>query len=498
MRINQEAIVKGGGHISMTPDSVDDLWLLYNLICVDDLVRCSTFRKLQFGLKSDTERVRLTLQVRVLHLVFDPDHGEIRVTGVNTTESEYVKLGAHHALEVVLHQPVSLEKAAWAPADVAAVRDAAGRGGGGGGGEGAAAGPSAPELIAVMMEEGVAEVCSLSRGLTLVKSRVDVPVPRKRAGAAAGAAGAASGGKREAAQARFFEALLAAVARAADWEAAPPRALLLASPGFVRDAFRAHLTSACGERGELRALGRVRIVCAAAPAGAKWALGAALADPVVAAVLAGSACVGEVALLERFHATLAKTPALAQYGWRHVAAAVEAAAVEHLLVCDRLVREAARAGAGGRGAVAALVAAASQQGASVTTVSSMHVSGEALWGLGGVAALLRYELADIDDTAAGMPPGPVEAGAAASAAAAAAAETQPQAGKRLQQQGAAGGGGGGGSGGGGSGGRGEVAGGDRFGVAFDIESDKSDDSDVELEEAARAAGAVGSPIVSEK
>jgi len=476
MRLNSESIIKGVGYVSMTPDTIDDLWLLYNLICVGDLVRCSTLRKLQFGYKGETERMRLTLQVRVLHLVFDPDHGEIRVTGVNITESEFVKQGAHHALEVVLHQPVSLEKDAWAAVDVASVRSAAGRGfsgggGGGGGSSGEGGGGGAPDLIAVMLEEGRAEVCSLSRGLTLVKSRVDAPIPPKRAGggSSSSSSGGGGGAKREAALARFFDALLSAVLRAADWEGAPPRALLLASPGFSRDAFRAHLAAACAAHVDCKALGRVRVVCAPAPAGAKWALGAALADPVVAALLEGSAAVGEVALLERFHATLAKTPPLAQYGWRHVSAAVEVGAVECLLVCDRLVREAARGG--GRGAVAALVAAAAQAGAAGTTVSSMHVSGEALWGLGGLAAILRYEVPDIDEAAEGMPKGPVEAAAAASAAGAGGARAaDAAAGKRLQQQTAppppvAP----------------EVAAGDRFGVAFDIDSDKSEDSDVEVE-----------------
>jgi protein pelota len=49
---------------------------------------------------------------------------EIRLSGKNLTENEYVKLGAHHTLQLEPHRAFQLSKTVWDGLDLARIREA--------------------------------------------------------------------------------------------------------------------------------------------------------------------------------------------------------------------------------------------------------------------------------------------------------------------------------------------------------------------------------------
>ena len=223
MRIIKESIVRGKGFFSVVCDTVDDLWVIYNLVTVGDVVASSTHRKVAVGQGNEIARVRLNLDIKVEELLFDPEQGEIRVSGTVTSPvQEYAKMGAHHTLELCLHQTMKISKDEWDNLALESLRSAA---------SGSSRGV---ELVAVMLEPGSAQVCLVSRGLTVVKSKVHTALPRKRSGEA----------QHAEASEKFLDAILAALIRALDWEAliegvgdasAPPP-ILVASPGSLKDS----------------------------------------------------------------------------------------------------------------------------------------------------------------------------------------------------------------------------------------------------------------------
>jgi protein pelota len=97
----------------------------------------------------------------------------------------------------------------------------------------------------------------------------------------------------------------------------------------------------------------------------------------------------EVAVLSTFLSLMASQPDRVTYGYGHVMAALEQGAMDKLLLSDNLFR--ARSVAKRRQYVG-LVEAARAAGAAVHVFSSLHVSGEQLARLGGVAAVLRFPL----------------------------------------------------------------------------------------------------------
>ena len=125
--------------------------------------------------------------------------------------------------------------------------------------------------------------------------------------------------------------------------------------------------------------------------------------------------------LDAFYKMLKNEPNKAFYGPKHVALAVESEAVETLLICDKLFR--ARGVAERRKYVEMVdkvrgffcpiflaqllpifccpqffLPKVREVGGEVRVFSSLHVSGEQLEQLSGLCAILRFPMAELEDT----------------------------------------------------------------------------------------------------
>lgn len=227
-------------------------------------------------------------------------------------------------------------------------------------------------------------MCLVGSCATIVKARVEASLPRKRGAAAAG---------YDKALERFFARVYEAASRAVDW--ATVRCLVIAGPGFAKDAFRAYLDEEARRRSDKGWLdNRARIVLAHAPSAYKHALKDALESPGVAALVADTKACREAAALAELHRVMASDPSRAMYGPGHVLAAAEMGAVQTLLLSDALfrVRDVAK-----RRRYAGLVEAVRSTGGEALVFSSLHESGEQLNLLSGVAAVLRFPLPELED-----------------------------------------------------------------------------------------------------
>jgi protein pelota len=81
---------------------------------------------------------------------------------------------------------------------------------------------------------GTAAFCLLSQHMTVVRQRIDVPIPRKRTGSASA---------HERGLAKFYEVLYQSFLRHIPFASSGMRAIVLASPGWVRDAVFEHIMS---------------------------------------------------------------------------------------------------------------------------------------------------------------------------------------------------------------------------------------------------------------
>ncbi|KAK9817970.1 hypothetical protein WJX72_005116 [[Myrmecia] bisecta] len=361
------------GEVKLIPEEGEDLWHVYNLVRAGDHVTATTFRKIQkdSGAGSESERVKIKLTIEVEVVDFDPEGQQIRLRGKNLTETEHVKLGSYHTLEVELQRAFTLHKQCWDTLDLERVKQATN--------------PAASaDLAAVLITEGLATVCLVGSSCTIQRAKIEANMPRKRGAAAAG---------YDKAIESFFSKVFAAIVRHVDWEIV--QCLVIAGPGFTKDQFKQYLDAQAVKQ-DIRPLilNKQKVVLAPASTAYKHSLKEVLANPGIAAQIKDTKAAREVQVLQDFYAMLANDSARAFYGPGHVQAAHELGAIQTLLISDSLFRI---NDVGKRRKYVALVDEVQEGGGEALVFSGMHVSGEQLNQLTGIAAILRFPLPDLED-----------------------------------------------------------------------------------------------------
>nr|CAG4640906.1 EOG090X07BV [Eulimnadia texana] len=362
------------GTVALIPEDAEDMWHIYNLISEGDVVRASTIRKVQTESStgsSSSSRVRTTVTIQVEAIDFDTQGCVLRLKGRNIEENPYIKMGAYHTIDIENNRKFTLSKNCW---DVVTLERI----------DMACDPTKSADLAAIVMQEGIAHVCLVTKSMTLVRAKIDVAIPRKRKGNVS---------QHEKGMQRFFENVLQALLRHVNFDVV--RCLLLASPGFVKDQFYEYVMQ-WALKSDNRVLldSKSKFVLVHASSGFKHSLKEVLADPSVSSRLADTKATAEVRALENFYAVLQTEPSRAFYGLKHVEAANQAQAIEILLISDNLFRSSSIEE---RRQYVALVETVREYGGTAHIFSSLHVSGEQLAQLTGVAAILRFPMPELED-----------------------------------------------------------------------------------------------------
>ncbi|CAK1545248.1 unnamed protein product [Leptosia nina] len=365
----------GSGSIGLIPEESEDMWHAYNLIAEGDSVTASTVRKVQNESStgsSTSSRVRTTLTISVENIDFDTQACVLRLKGRNIVENQYVKMGAYHTLDLELNRKFTLRKVLWDSVALERVDMACDP-------------ASSADVAAVVMQEGLAHVCLITPSMTLVRSKIDITIPRKRKGFVQ---------QHEKGLMKFYEAVMQGILRHIDFSVV--KCIIVASPGFVKDQFFDYMMQqAIKTDNKLLMENKSKFLLVKASSGFKHSLKEVLQEPSVIAKISDTKAASEVKLLESFYTMLQLEPAKAFYGKKDVLRANEALAIETLMISDKLFRcqDILK-----RKEYVGLVDSARENGADVRIFSSMHVSGEQLDQLTGVAAILRFPMPELEDS----------------------------------------------------------------------------------------------------
>ncbi|XP_055681138.1 protein pelota [Lutzomyia longipalpis] len=375
MKLVSRIVDKGGsGSIVLIPEDPEDMWHAYNLISEGDNVKCTTIRKVQNETatgSSSSNRVRTTLTIAVENIDFDTQACVLRLKGRNVEENPYVKMGAYHTLDLALNRKFTLTKQEWDTISLERIDMACDV-------------TQSADVAAVIMQDGLAHVCLITSSMTLVRSKIEVSIPRKRKGNVQ---------QHEKGLAKFYDAVMQSILRHVNFDVV--KCVLLASPGFVKDQFFEYMIQQAVKTDNKALLdNRGKFVLVHASSGFKHSLKEVLQDPAVAAKMSDTKAAGEVKILEQFYTTLQCEPAKAFYGKKHVTRAIEAECVQTLLISDNLFR---CQDFNQRKEYVRLVDAVRESGGEVKIFSSMHISGEQLAQLTGIAAILRFAMPELED-----------------------------------------------------------------------------------------------------
>lgn len=372
--IRREIDKYGTGYIRLVAEQAEDMWHAFNLVAVGDSLRSSTIRKVQTESatgSTSSNKIRTILTITVEAIDFDTQACVLRVKGRNIEENQYVKMGAYHTLDLELNRTFTLAKQEWDSVALERI-------------ELACDVTQHADVAAVVMQEGLAHVCLVTPSMTLVRSKIETSIPRKRKGLCS---------QHDKGLTRFYDQIIQAILRHINFDVV--KCVLIASPGFVKDQFNEYMFQQATKNDyKLLIDNKSKFLLIHSSSGFKHALTEVLQDPSVNVKLSDTKALGEVKALEDFYQMLQNDPNRAFYGIRHVEKANEMQAIETLLITDELFRANDVAI---RQRYVRLVDGVKEIGGEVKIFSSLHVSGEQLGQLSGVAAVLRFPIADPED-----------------------------------------------------------------------------------------------------
>ncbi|KAK0385934.1 hypothetical protein NLU13_3754 [Sarocladium strictum] len=367
---------------SLVAEDPEDMWHAYNLISVGDFVYAHAVRKVAApttdgALKGSgtTERVHTNLSIHVKSTFFDPAISSLRVSGTVASENDVVAQGLHHTLDLEVNRPFALRKpegwdsVALATLDQALSDDKNGA------------------VAAVVMQEGLANICLITQFRTVLKVRVEHVIPKKRDGSA----------DQKKGMTKFFDKVLTSLTRAIDFK--KPRPLLLASPGFVATDFKKYIETKGREQVDkvLMEVAKVATVVHS-NSGHLHSLNEILKSPEVLAQMKDMKFAKEAQYMDNFFDLLKKDDGTAWYGTAAVQKAVAEGAVGPgggvLLLNNSLFRSEDLAV---RKKYVSLVDKVHRDGGEARILSSDHESGQRLHMMGDIAAILSYPMHDLDD-----------------------------------------------------------------------------------------------------
>lgn len=321
--------------------------------------------------------MHLELAIKVKTTSFDPITCILRVSGSIVSENEAASLGAQHSLEIEPNRSFSIikpEPDGWDSVASEMLRQAL-------------SDDKNNALAAVVMQEGLANICLITQFRTVHKTRVESVVPRKRDAAS----------HQDAGMKRFFEKTLASLLRAADFTQSRP--LLLASPGFVAADFKKYMADHGRDKSDkvLTAVSKMATIVHAA-SGHVHSLNEVLKSPEVLSQMKDVRYAKEAQLMDSFFEKLKFDDGRAWYGTKAVERAGQEGAIGPgggvLLINNSLFRSQDLAI---RKRYVALVDKVKADGGDVRVLSSDHGSGQRLHMLGDIAAILTYPILDLDD-----------------------------------------------------------------------------------------------------
>jgi protein pelota len=336
------------------------------------------------------------LTISVKSLDFDAQVGQLHVSGQIAKENRFTKIGQHHTLDLELNRNFTLEK-------LVGLRD---------GGEGWDSVARAQldealdqtrgiEAVAVVLQEGIANICFITQFQTILRQRVEKRVPRK-------GTDMRRAKEHNSGLSKFFKLVLETLMRQVEGlvegkDDNTTFPILIASPGFVADSFLRFINETAfvsTDKLLIRLVKQKVFLKIHSSSGHLHALNEVLKSPEVVVQMKDTKYARETALMDKFFTLLRKDDGRACYGPDEVESAVTQGAVGRgggvLLISHSLFRN--QEVSIRRRWVRLVDTVKDEMGGEVRILSSDHESGKRLEALSGIAAILIFPIQEADDS----------------------------------------------------------------------------------------------------
>lgn len=364
------------GDITLIPEDAEDLWHCYNLIQLGDEIEAKSMRKISKvskdgTSKGDSFRKLIKLRLKVDKIDFDPQGESLRIKGVVTQDTEDVSAGTFHTFDLELNRNFKLFKEEW---DMIALEIV----------DNAIDPENKAEVGAVVMEEGLANICLLTENMTVLRQRIQHSIPKKKRGDNSG---------YEKGLRRFYELVFNTMIR--NLTIQKLKVILIASPGFIANGYYNYIFERATSEGNKELLkAKPKFLVTHSSSGHIHSLEEVLKNKDVLQQLTDTKYAREVAALDKFFKSLNADDGRAWYGPKHTELAIERGAVATLLISDTLFRS---HDIQTRKKYIGMVESVRSSAGEAFIFSSMHESGQELDQITGIACILLYPMPELDD-----------------------------------------------------------------------------------------------------
>ncbi|QPG73863.1 hypothetical protein FOA43_001178 [Brettanomyces nanus] len=363
------------GRVSVIAEDKDDLWTLYNLIAKGDDITMKTYRNVKRGSganESNSTRKLLTLTLRIEAVDFTPSEEVMRVKGRSIEQNEDVPQGSYHTDELGLGKKIILYKDEWDEVALDTISKACSI-------------ESKAEVGAVVLEEGVAHICLLTDSMTVIRSKIQKSIPKKRRG---------DSSQHDKAIDKFLQSTAESTIRNLNIEKF--KAIVLVSPGTVaRQLYDRIFEIATKEHNKSLIKCKNKFVVSHSSTGYLQGLEEALKSPELVKRLSDTKFQRNVLIFDEFTKYLNEDMGRAWYGEQEVVKASNIpGAIKVLLITDSLFKN---DDIGRRKYFIQLTDKVKDGGAEVSVFSCLHDTGEQLNQLTGIAVILNYPIPNLDE-----------------------------------------------------------------------------------------------------
>ena len=342
------------GIVEVVPETLDDLWHLSHIIEVGDNASSKTTRRIQdnTGDKIRSDRgIKKTfyLGLDIENVSFQLFTGKLRLTGVITKGPEdLIPLGSHHTLEVKLNTPLKITKTRWPKWAIKRLNQAI---------------DASKKLSAIIV---VIEDDSATLGL-MRQFGIEYYGPIK---------GNVSGKwivdkNRQKSIIQFYEKIIDSVSKFDSIQN-----IVIAGPGFVKNDFYDYLKDKHSELAD-------KSIIESTGSGGRNGISEVLKKGTVEKLTSENRVALEMGAINNLLTQIAKNSSKVAYGEKETIRAIDLGAVSQLLILDTKV---------GDNNIGEAMDMVENMKGDVMVVSSEHEGGKQLESLGGMAAILRYQI----------------------------------------------------------------------------------------------------------
>ncbi|MBI2548342.1 mRNA surveillance protein pelota [Candidatus Woesearchaeota archaeon] len=343
------------GKVKLKVTVLDDLWYLSHLIDPGDEISGRTERKIKLGTGEERQvkiiKKWVTLTIHAAKVEFHPSATILRVSGKILEGPEDVPRGSYHTINVEEQSIVVIQKEKWLTYQIERL--------------GEATKAKHPKILILVLDREEALFALMKPSGYQLLSSIKGEVQRKRIS--------------EQKKGSFYADLLKLIVEY-DTRYKLDK-IIIGSPAFWKEDLLKELKdSEC----------RKKIILATCSDAGEHGIQEVLKRPETQHALHEDRISKEMTLVEQLLQEISKDK-LAAYGITETAAAVDAGAVQTLLITDSFIQHARQKGT--YEAIDQLLKMTDAAKGEIMMVSNDHEGGKKLDGLGGIAALLRWKLA---------------------------------------------------------------------------------------------------------